>query len=73
MLPSCQIVAVHPTDERAPWLADQILVVPVFGKEVKIVEDDVVDPDFGSGIVMICTVGDKEDLNCVLRKNHRQD
>jgi len=67
MLPSCQIVAVHPTDERAPWLVDQMLIVPVFGKEVKIVEDDAVDPDFGSGVVMICTVGDKEDLNWVFK------
>ncbi len=67
MLPSCQIVAVHPTDERAPWLIDSVLLVPVFDKEVKIVEDDAVDPEFGSGIVMICTVGDKEDLNWVFK------
>jgi len=67
MLPSCQIVAVHPTDERTPWLVNQVLVVPVFEKEVKIVEDEAVDPEFGSGIVMICTVGDKEDLNWVFK------
>ena len=67
MLPSCQIVAVHPNDERASWLVDQILIVPVFEKEVKIVEDDAVDPDFGTGIVMICTIGDKEDLNWVFK------
>ena len=67
MLPSCQIVAVHPTDERAPWLVDQVIVVPIFNKEVKIVDDDAVDPDFGSGIVMVCTVGDKEDLNWVFK------
>src|SRR5512136_1754214 len=67
MLPSCKIVAVHPNDERAPWLVDQILIVPIFEKEVKIVEDDAVDPDFGTGIVMICTIGDKEDLNWVFK------
>ena len=67
MLPSCQIVAVHPNDERAPWLVGQTLVVPLFNKEVKIVEDEAVDPEFGSGIVMICTVGDKEDLNWVFK------
>jgi valyl-tRNA synthetase len=67
MLPSCQIVAVHPTDERAPWLIDQTIIVPLFNKEVKIVEDESVDPDFGTGIVMICTVGDKEDLNWVFK------
>ena len=67
MLASCQIVAVHPSDERAPWLMDQTLIVPVFEKEVRIVEDDAVDPSFGSGLVMICTVGDKEDLNWVFK------
>jgi valyl-tRNA synthetase len=67
MLPSCQIVAVHPNDERAPWLVDQKLIVPLFNKEVKILEDEAVDPEFGSGIVMICTVGDKEDLNWVFK------
>ena len=67
MLPVCQIVAVHPTDERAPWLVDQTVKVPGFDKEVKIVADDAVDPEFGTGIVMICTVGDKEDLNWVFK------
>ncbi len=67
MLPSCQIVAVHPNDERAPWLIDQTVKVPSTNKVVKIVEDESVDPDFGTGIVMICTVGDKEDLNWVFK------
>jgi len=67
MLPVCQIVAVHPTDERASWLVDQIVKVPGFDKEVKIVEDDAVDPEFGTGLVMICTIGDKEDLNWVFK------
>ncbi len=67
MLPSCQIVAVHPTDERAPWLANCKVKVPVFNKEVSVVEDEAVDPTFGTGIVMICTVGDKEDLKWVFK------
>jgi valyl-tRNA synthetase len=67
MLPACQIVAVHPTDERASWLVDQIVKVPGFDKEVKIVEDDAVDPEFGTGLVMICTIGDKEDLTWVFK------
>jgi valyl-tRNA synthetase len=67
MLPVCQIVAVHSTDERASWLVGQIVKVPGFDKEVKIVEDDAVDPEFGSGLVMICTIGDKEDLNWVFK------
>jgi valyl-tRNA synthetase len=34
MLPSCQIVAVHPSDERAPWLVHQTLTVPLSKKEI---------------------------------------
>jgi valyl-tRNA synthetase len=68
MLAACQIVAVHPSDERASWLTDQTVKVPPnFTKEVKIVQDDAVDPNFGTGLVMICTVGDKEDLNWVFK------
>ncbi|MBN1280652.1 MAG: valine--tRNA ligase [Candidatus Thermoplasmatota archaeon] len=67
MLAACQIVAVHPTDERAAWLLDQTVKVPTVDKEVKIVADDAVDPEFGTGVVMICTVGDKEDLNWVFK------
>ena len=67
MLPSCQIVAIHPSDQRAPWIIDKEVIVPLFEKKVKIIEDESVDPDFGSGVVMICTVGDKEDLNWVFK------
>jgi valyl-tRNA synthetase len=69
LLSSCQIVAIHPNDERAPWLMDQQVKVPLFDKKVKIVTDEVVDPDFGTGVVMICTIGDKEDLNWVFKYN----
>lgn len=69
LLPSCQIVAIHPNDERAPWLMDQQVKVPLFEKKVKIVTDEAVDPDFGTGVVMICTIGDKEDLNWVFKYN----
>jgi valyl-tRNA synthetase len=67
MLAACQIVAVHPTDERTPWIVGQTVKVPTVNKEVTIVEDDAVDPEFGTGLVMICTVGDKEDLNWVFK------
>ncbi len=67
LLSSCQIVAIHPSDERAPWIVNQEVKVPLYDKYVNIVSDDAVDPDFGTGIVMICTIGDKEDLNWVFK------
>jgi len=38
------------------------LAVPIFGHQVPIIEDVAVDPEFGSGAVMICTFGDKTDV-----------
>ena len=69
MLATCQLVAIHPEDERAPYLAGKEVIVPIYEKEVKIVEDENVDPEFGTGIVMICTIGDKEDLEWVMKYN----
>lgn len=67
MLPSCQLVGINPSDDRSSWLKNKTLRVPLFDKEVKIVEDESVDPSFGTGMVMVCTIGDKEDLEWVFK------
>jgi valyl-tRNA synthetase len=69
LLCTCQLIAVHPKDERLKHLVGKVAVVPFFGKEVKIIADDKVDPVFGTGIVMICTIGDKTDLEWVMKYN----
>ena len=67
MLSTCQLVAIHPDDERAAYLVGKEVIIPIYGKKVRIAEDENVDPEFGTGIVMICTIGDKEDLEWALR------
>ncbi len=67
LLCTCQMVAIHPDDPRAPEMEGKELITPAFGKKVKIFTDDKVEMDFGSGLVMICTIGDKEDLNWVFK------
>jgi valyl-tRNA synthetase len=69
LLSTCQLVAVHPDDLRFKDLVDRVLTVPIYGREVKVVADDKVDPDFGTGVVMICTIGDKGDLDWVRQYN----
>lgn len=69
LLASCQIVAVHPDDERANELVGKEVLVPLYNKKVKIIEDERVDPSFGTGIVMVCTIGDKEDLEWAMKYN----
>ncbi|MBC7128477.1 MAG: valine--tRNA ligase [Thermoplasmatales archaeon] len=67
MLSTCQIVALNPNDERKLNLVGKEVIVPVYGKKVKIFEDERVDPNFGTGIVMICTIGDKDDLEWAMK------
>ncbi|MCX6651772.1 MAG: valine--tRNA ligase [Methanomassiliicoccales archaeon] len=69
LLSTCQLVAVHPDDLRFKDLVGRMLTVPIYGREVKVVADDKVDPDFGTGVVMICTIGDKGDLDWVRQYN----
>ncbi|MBP2144621.1 valyl-tRNA synthetase [Methanofollis sp. W23] len=63
LLAACVAVAVHPDDERYTDLVGKTLTVPLFGHEVAVIKDEDVDPSFGSGAVMICTFGDKQDVH----------
>ncbi len=62
LLPACVAVAVHPDDERYQDVVGGVAEVPLFGNEVKVISDEDVDSDFGSGAVMVCTFGDKQDV-----------
>ncbi|MBN1455644.1 MAG: class I tRNA ligase family protein, partial [Methanomicrobia archaeon] len=62
LLASCVAVAVHPDDERYRDIAGKELVVPIFEHLVNVYEDESVDPEFGTGVVMICTFGDRQDV-----------
>jgi valyl-tRNA synthetase len=63
LLAACVAVAIHPEDNRYTTLRSRRLRVPIFGHDVPVIIDDAVDPDFGSGAVMICTFGDKQDVH----------
>ncbi len=69
LLCTCQMVAVHPKDERYRDFVGKHAIVPIYGQKVKIVADEKVDPKFGSGVVMICSVGDKDDLEWIYKYN----
>lgn len=62
LLHACVAVAVNPNDERYKEIANRKAIVPIFRQEVEIFTSKDVDPDFGTGIVMICTFGDKQDV-----------
>ncbi|HUV23809.1 MAG TPA: valine--tRNA ligase [Methanomassiliicoccales archaeon] len=66
---TCQVVAVHPEDKERSHHVGKKLLTPIYEKEVDIIADPKVDPTFGSGVVMICTIGDKDDLEWVMKYN----
>ena len=58
---------VNPKDERYSKYIGKTIVVPIVNRPVKVIADECVDPKFGTGVVMICTYGDKEDVKTVIK------
>ncbi|WP_459446720.1 valine--tRNA ligase [Weissella cibaria] len=55
-------VAVHPSDERHKDLVGKMVRVPLVGREIPIIADEYVDPEFGSGMVKITPAHDPNDF-----------
>lgn len=62
LLPACVAVFYHPSDSRYKELKGKMAKVPLFNFEVPIMEDERVDKEKGTGIVMCCTFGDQTDM-----------
>lgn len=62
LLPACVAVLYNPDDIRYKHLHGKKAIVPLFGQTVPLLPDDLVAIDKGSGLVMVCTFGDKTDI-----------
>jgi len=62
-------IAVHPTDERYKHLIGKSAVHPFCNRKLKIVGDEVVDPNFGTGAVKITPAHDHNDYETGKRNN----
>lgn len=62
LLAACVAVAVHPEDDRYRHLIGKKAKVPIYDRWVPIIAEEEVDPQFGTGAVMVCTYGDKSDV-----------
>jgi valyl-tRNA synthetase len=62
LLPACVALVAHPDDERYQPLFGSTVRTPVFGVEVPVVAHQLAEPGKGSGIAMICTFGDLNDV-----------
>ena len=61
-------VAVNPKDTRYKKFIGKILVLPLMNREIKIIADDFVDSQFGSGAVKVTPAHDPNDF--VMGKRH---
>ena len=62
-------VAVNPNDERYKDMVGKTLILPIVHREIPIIADDYVEPDFGTGVVKITPAHDPNDFEVGLRHN----
>ena len=62
LLCACQAVIVNPADERYRDMIGKTTTLPIFGRAVPIIGHPSAQMDFGTGAVMICSYGDRHDV-----------
>jgi len=55
-------IAVHPRDAENSRFIGKTVVVPLVGREIPVIEDSMVDPEFGTGLVKITPAHDPNDF-----------
>ncbi len=68
LLFACVAVLYNPKDDRYNKLSSKTIKTPL-GKLVPLIADKDVDKEFGTGLVMLCTYGDKQDVIWAYRYN----
>ncbi|WP_163329041.1 valine--tRNA ligase [Desulfurobacterium thermolithotrophum] len=62
-------VAVNPNDERYKHLVGKKVLLPIVNREIPIIADEYVDPEFGTGAVKITPAHDFNDFEVAQRHN----
>ncbi len=62
LLYSTGAILFHPKDQRYQHLKNKKAYTPIYNREIPIYEDENVDIQKGTGLVMVCTFGDQTDI-----------
>ncbi|MBI4098823.1 MAG: valine--tRNA ligase [Candidatus Magasanikbacteria bacterium] len=62
-------VAVHPNDKRYKKLIGTMARIPLYNKEIPIIADEMVDPEFGTGAVKVTPSVDPNDFELAQKHN----
>ena len=69
LLPACVAVFVNPADEKHKHLAGKKAKVPLFNFEVPVIADKSADMTKGTGVLMVCSYGDRFDVDAIQKHN----
>ncbi len=67
LLPACVAVFINPKDKRYSSLKGKKAKVPLFNFEVPIIKDSSAEIQKGTGILMVCSYGDKFDVEAIAK------
>jgi len=62
LIPAATAIFYHPEDSRYNHMSETHLINPIDGRSLPILEDNTIDPEFGSGLMMCSTFGDQHDI-----------
>lgn len=68
-----QALAVHPKDKRYKKFIGKTVILPIVNKEIPIIGDEMVDMEFGTGVVKITPAHDPADFETGKKHNLRLD
>ena len=67
LLPACVAVFINPDDKRYKSLTGKEAIVPLFNQKVPIIADQSANIEKGTGVLMVCSYGDKYDVDAIKR------
>lgn len=62
LIPAARAVVFHPEDQRYQHLRGKHAIIPLYGEEIPILTHRAVDPEYGTGLVMVSSYGDWTDV-----------
>jgi valyl-tRNA synthetase len=62
-------VAVNPKDKRYKWLKGKTVILPLLDRPLRVIQDDFVSIEFGSGVVKVTPAHDQNDFDMGVRHN----
>ncbi|HEU5462111.1 MAG TPA: valine--tRNA ligase, partial [Nitrososphaeraceae archaeon] len=72
LLFACQAVIINPKDNRYSHLIGKEVILPLFKRKVPILTHHSAKSNFGSGVVMVCSYGDRNDVQVFRELNLKE-